>query len=636
MYNINPESNNGQNVLYSMLKKVGKTDALDELLIEWVTTENLPFRIVESTSFQNILLHLNPAFKGRIPSAMVLRDRLDTVYKQAQGPVTELLATARGRIHVTFDGWTSRNRLSLLGINVFFIDVDWRHRKLLLGLPSVQGRHTGENLADEVASVLAYFGIDASRLGYFVLDNARNNDTAVAALADEFDFDLDHRRLRCLGHILNLVVKQLIFGDSASAMETEDDDDFDFSTISDELKKWRKKGPVGRLHNFVGAINNSPQLVQRLLEWQKEDIASGKLSYIDKTTGKLKKPLMPISDNETRWNSRYRMMQRAKLLRSYFSRLVIYIQEQWEHEKLRKKGIKKPTILDDKLEDSDWDVIEVFLKILGAFDALSTRLQGNGEPDEDGHIRSGAFWEYFQSFEFLLSHLEKLKINTDLVDGLDSKSVTMVRSHINLAWEKLDSYYQKLCPPAYAAAIVLHPCYGWAALAKYFKGNPNAKEWLAEHKHSVKKLWEKDYQNMPLKSAETASSSSKSTSHKRRSEFETFLDSAMEDDEDDMVAMDGSIDPLLDEYERYCRTWKRADPQLYRENPYLWWKAREKEYPRLSRMASDFLSIPAMSAQTEREFSSCGRMVGVLRTRLDRWGIAMSQCIRSWKKEGII
>ena len=82
--------------------------------------------------------------------------------------------------------------------------------------------------------------------------------------------------------------------------------------------------------------------------------------------------------------------------------------------------------------------------------------------------------------------------------------------------------------------------------------------------------------------------------------------------------------------------WKRADPQLYRENPYLWWKAREKEYPRLSCMASDVLSIPAMSAQTEREFSSCGRMVGVLRTRLDRWAIAMSQCVRSWKKEGII
>jgi hypothetical protein len=329
------------------------------------------------------------------------------------------------------------------------------------------------------------------------------------------------------------------------------------------------------------------------------------------------------------------MMQRAKLLRSYFSRLVIYIQEQWEHDKLR-KGTKKPTILDDKVEDADWDIIDVFLKVLGAFDALSTRLQGNGEPDEDGNIRSGAFWEYFQSFEFLLNHLEKLKMDTDLVNGLDSKSVTMVRSHINLAWEKLDSYYQKLCPPSYAAAIVLHPCYGWTALAKHFKGNPNAKKWLVEYKHSVKKLWEEDYQHIALKSADAPSPSSTSTSRKERSEFETFLDSAMQDDEDDVMAIDGSIDPFLDEYDRYCKTWKRADPKLYRENPYLWWKAHEKEYPRLSRMASDVLSIPAMSAQTEREFSSCGRMVGVLRTRLDRWGIAMSQCVRSWKNEGII
>ena len=457
----------------------------------------------------------------------------------------------------------------------------------------------------------------------------------MTALADEFGFDPEHRRLRCLGHILNLVVKQLIFGTNSNAMESEDDSDVDFNGVSDELKKWRKKGPIGRLHNFVGTVNNSPQLVRLLLEWQKEDIASGKLSHIDERTGKARQPLMPVSDNETRWNSRYRMMQRAKLLRSYFSRLVIYIQEEWENEKLRKKGTKKPTVLDDKLEDSDWDVIEVFLKVLGAFDAISTRLQGNGEPDEDGHIRSGAFWEYFQSFEFLLNHLETLKTNTDLVDGLDSNSVAMVRSHINLAWEKLDSYYQKLCPPAYASAIVLHPCYGWAALAKYFKGNPHAKEWLSEYKHSVKKLWENDYQNMPLKSA-GASSASASISYKVRSEFETFLDSAMQDDEDDMTAMNAGIDPFLDEYERYCRTWRRADPQLYQENPYLWWKAHEKEYPRLSRMASDVLSIPAMSAQTEREFSSCGRMVGALRTRLDRRGIAMSQCVRSWKTCGII
>lgn len=109
-----------------------------------------------------------------------------------------------------------------------------------------------------MASVLVEFGIDALRLGYFVLDNARNNDTAVAALTGEFDVNSEHRRLRCIGHVLSRVVKQLIFGATANAIETEDDADFDFNTASDELKKWRGKGPVGRLHNFVGAINHSP------------------------------------------------------------------------------------------------------------------------------------------------------------------------------------------------------------------------------------------------------------------------------------------------------------------------------------------------------------------------------------------
>jgi len=48
-------------------------------------------------------------------------------------------------------------------------------------------------------------------------------------------------------------------------------------------------------------------------------------------------------------------------------------------------------ILDDKLEDNNWDIIKAFLKVLGAFNAILTRLQGNSEPARDGHIRSGAF-----------------------------------------------------------------------------------------------------------------------------------------------------------------------------------------------------------------------------------------------------
>lgn len=118
-----------------MLKKVREPNALDKLLIKWVTTKNLPFRIIKSTSFQNITLYLNPAFKGCIPLVIVLQDKLDTLYKQAQGPVTELLTIAQGRIHVTFDSWTSRNCLSLLKINIFFINVNRIIVSYFLGCP---------------------------------------------------------------------------------------------------------------------------------------------------------------------------------------------------------------------------------------------------------------------------------------------------------------------------------------------------------------------------------------------------------------------------------------------------------------------------------------------------------------------
>jgi len=85
--------------------------------------------------------------------------------------------------------------------------------------------------------MLADFRINSSRLGYFVLNNAYNNDTAVAALANKFNFNPEDHRLRCLGYILNLVVKQLIFGATANAVETKDDSDFDFNNVSDKLKR---------------------------------------------------------------------------------------------------------------------------------------------------------------------------------------------------------------------------------------------------------------------------------------------------------------------------------------------------------------------------------------------------------------
>jgi hypothetical protein len=62
-------------------------------------------------------------------------------------------------IDFTFDGWTSRQNTSFLGINANFIDRDWKQWRILLALPVLRKRHTGEALADEVADTMCEFGL---------------------------------------------------------------------------------------------------------------------------------------------------------------------------------------------------------------------------------------------------------------------------------------------------------------------------------------------------------------------------------------------------------------------------------------------------------------------------------------------
>ena len=65
--------------------------------------------------------------------------------------------------------------------------------------------------------LLTRFGITESNLGYFVLNNALNNNTTLIELANTLKFDPKVKRLRCIGYILNLITESYLFRqDSAS------------------------------------------------------------------------------------------------------------------------------------------------------------------------------------------------------------------------------------------------------------------------------------------------------------------------------------------------------------------------------------------------------------------------------------
>jgi hypothetical protein len=130
------------------------------LLLDWLTYHNLPFNLVNSERFKRLLLYNNPSLQEeQIPTSKTLINLLINEYKRAIGPLHEQLQRARSMIHFTFDGWTSRQNTSFLGINAHFIDRDWKQWRILLALPALRKRHTGEALADEVADTVCEFGL---------------------------------------------------------------------------------------------------------------------------------------------------------------------------------------------------------------------------------------------------------------------------------------------------------------------------------------------------------------------------------------------------------------------------------------------------------------------------------------------
>jgi hypothetical protein len=123
--------------------------------------------------------------------------------------VKHQLQKAVSKVHIAFDLWTPGNYSSLNGIVAHFIDADFKPQAILLATPKQSSSHAGVNIADQVIKVIEDFGIQ-SRLGYFVLDNASNNDTAMRSIAEYFKLDAKQCRLRCAGHIINLVAPSLV------------------------------------------------------------------------------------------------------------------------------------------------------------------------------------------------------------------------------------------------------------------------------------------------------------------------------------------------------------------------------------------------------------------------------------------
>ena len=620
-------------------------DQFKAYLYDHIIANNVSFEQLESPAFKRLVDYLNPRAKRHIPSAVTASRTVAICYDKALGVVTESLHSAITKINLSFDLWTSKNKLALLGLCASFIDNDGNSVTSLLALPRQKGRHTGYNVAETVSDIIAQYGLQ-NKLGYFTTDNASANEKTLDYIAKEHGFERDSRWVRCSGHIFNLVGQVALFGSNYEAFEEAIED----TTIEElELAQWRAKGPIGKLHNIVYWVNRSPQRCERFEQLQLKLIAPTK-------PDKKKDTYELIKDVETRWNSFYYSAERACYLRAAIDAIMEEEYGVWSQYCLRcqtnNRPIKKtpPSILKDILSNDDWLVITRYIDILKPLKDATMQLQGHANG------RFGAIWQVLPIYERILSHFERQVYQYPIAQELTHKDQLDDNNHltaealkaitesaitsehhfsisIKFAWQKLDSYYSKLDNTAlYVAAVVLHPRMKWKWIEYTWRERP---EWIKSAKNAFNSLTveyeiytttSEDPDKLP---SPITPDSEPPPKRRRRAYSDSYAYESDDSDDAASLTIQGQLTAYLSD---------KVDKDTFEKehSPIPYWLAKRQRWPHLSALALDVYSVPVMSDEPERVFSMTGAAISPRRRLLKSDKIAQLMCLKGWVRAGVI
>lgn len=332
-----------------------------------------------------------------------------------------------------------------------------------------------------------------------------------------------------------------------------------------EVREWRKKGPLGKIHNIVVFIQRSSQRTESF-------------KALAESNG-----LGLTRDNATRWNSWFRMLARAlKLIEA----IQIYCFK------------NRDLLQDDTLSPSEWEDLKKLIYFLQAFSDATQASEG----------RYATVDLILPIMDFLLETLEDGKVA--------HTSDKFMGPCCNAGWAKLEKYYSLTNrSAAYTAAIVCCPQYKW----QYFTDVAWPQEWVDNARIIVRDMWESEYKGsqppelVPDVDAETIPQENAFLKWRKQ-----------------------KTAPLIiqDEYTQYVN----SPVVVGIKDPRAWWlePTQRRTYPNLSKMALDLLSIPAMSAEVERLFSSCKITITDRRNQIGIDSVEAIECLKSWMRKNNI
>jgi hAT family C-terminal dimerisation region len=254
----------------------------------------------------------------------------------------------------------------------------------------------------------------------------------------------------------------------------------------------------------------------------------------------------------------------------------------------------------DQLSREDWDDIKEEAAALRPFKVLTVELQSRATSGNHGSV-----WETLPALELLLEHMESMK---QRLTGSD----TRLAQSVNSCWNVLTKYYNLTDrnQTVYAMGTLLNPTCRSAYFTRHWTGQ--LASYIPTMKTACHGRWQREYQSK-IPSA---------TIPRKRTLLEAFLHQDPSEEAED-------------EWER----WVSALPipiTAQSDNLFRWHVDNQESFPTLHQMALDTLSIPAMSTECERVFSSTKKLLSPQRCRIKEDLMEATECLKAWWDCGII
>ncbi|TXB96988.1 hypothetical protein FocTR4_00012239, partial [Fusarium oxysporum f. sp. cubense] len=205
--------------------------AFEEALARLLAVRNIAHTFIEYPEFHAVILSCNYMARDVLLRSRRAVPKLlkKTFAQHKQGLVKKLHNSLSSMVHFTIDMWTSsEQKAAYQAIVVHFVDAETRGvAQALLSLREFKGSHNGKLQAKAFLEVVEEYDL-GGKVGYFTMDNHDANDTMLDDIAKEIDgLDPVARRLRCSGHIMNLIVQAFLFRSKAKKIQEDEREGID-------------------------------------------------------------------------------------------------------------------------------------------------------------------------------------------------------------------------------------------------------------------------------------------------------------------------------------------------------------------------------------------------------------------------